>query len=322
MNDALQRQTNGRTDLDQVRAQLIEKFARWAKVNATSETPIPWLSLFSQDKTSTPQCYIYEPNIAIILNGRKSVTVGEEVFVYDESNFLLTSIDMPVFSCVAEASESQPFMSLRISLDLAMTRQLILDYGIQPPKVTPISRGIATGPVTVEMLEAVSRLFDLLEAKEDSPMLSDLIHKELVCRLLRSEQGGRLWQIAMTGSQSNRISKVISWLKHNYMKPLRVEELASMAAMSVSSMHHYFREITSMSPLQYQKQLRLQAARSLMLEEDLDAGMAAMRVGYESASQFSREYHRFFGQPPMRDIKLLRASRQAIAPSQEAVQTA
>lgn len=310
MMDEAQAQARERQNVAQLRATMISKFVRWAKLNQNNATAIPWLNLFGQNLTSMPQCHIYEPSLTVILQGRKHVTVGEEVFFYDEANFLLTSIDMPVMSCVVEASETAPYMSMGLKLDLAMVRQLILDYGLQAPKITPISRGMATGPVTVELLAALSRLLDLLEVPEDIPILADLIHKEIVCRILRSEQGGRLWQIAMTGSQSNRIYKVISWLKHNYMQPLRVEELASMAAMSVSSMHQYFREITSMSPLQYQKQLRLQAARRLMLDEDLDAGSAALRVGYESASQFSREYHRLFGQPPMRDIKQLRSSTQ------------
>ncbi|HEY9723393.1 MAG TPA: AraC family transcriptional regulator [Oscillatoriaceae cyanobacterium] len=294
-----------------IRAEMAAQFAQWTSGDESKATDIPWLSLYRRTKTSAPVCYVYEPNVALILQGSKQVRMGDEVFVYDGSTFLLTAIDLPVSSCVIEASEDTPYMAMRATLDLAKIRQLILDYEIPAPKITPISRGMATGPATSELLCAFWRLLDLLEAPQDIPVMSDLILKEILYYLLKSEQGGRLWQIAMTGSQSNRIQKVINWLRKHYAEALRVDDLAQMAAMSVSSMHHHFREITSMSPLQFQKQLRLQEARRLMLVEDVDAGMAALRVGYESASQFSREYARLFGQPPMRDIKQLRASTPA-----------
>ena len=310
MNDATHQHERLRRETAEVRAEMAETFARWASGNESKATAIPWLTLYSRTTTSMPNTHVYEPNLAVILQGRKQVKVGDEVLVYDESRFLLTAVDMPVMSCVAEASADQPYMAMLAKLDLAKVRQLILDYELPAPKIAPITRGMATGPATSELFCAFWRLLDLLDAPEDIPVMADLILKEVIYILLKSEQGGRLWHIAMTGSQSNRIQKVINWLRRHYAEPLRVDDLARMAAMSVSSMHHHFREITSMSPLQFQKQLRLQEARRLMLVEDLDAGMAALRVGYESASQFSREYARLFGQPPMRDIKLLRASTQ------------
>jgi AraC-like DNA-binding protein len=310
MIDAVHSPERYAMDTAEVRTELVGHIARWATGNADKATAIPWLTLYSRIQTSQPQCHVYEPSVAVIVRGRKQVSIGDELFVYDESRFLLTSVDLPVSSCIAAASEAQPYTSMRAKLDMAKIRQLILDYELPAPKVSPITRGMATGPVTVALLCAFSRLLDLLDSPEDIPVLSDLIYKEMVYHLLRSEQGGRLWQIAMTGSQSNRIQKVINWLRHHFAEPLRVDDLANLAAMSVSSMHHHFREITSMSPLQFQKHLRLQEARRLMLVEDLDAGSAAFQVGYESASQFSREYHRLFGQPPMRDIKVLRTSAQ------------
>jgi AraC-like DNA-binding protein len=322
MNGTVQQDPRSRIDATGVREDLIGKIVRWTTSHAAQAKSIPWLRLHSQTQTSAPLCYVYEPNLAVIVQGRKHVSVGDELFVYDESRFLLTAVDLPVASCVVEASAARPYMSIRAELDLAKIRQMILEYEIQSPKLAPISRGIATGPVTAGLLSAFSRLLDLLDSPEEIPVLSDLIHKEIVCHLLRSEQGGRLWQLAMTGSQSNRIQKVINWLRHHYAEPLRVDDLASLAAMSVSSMHHHFREITAMSPLQFQKQLRLQEARRLMLVEDLDAGSAALRVGYESASQFSREYHRLFGQPPMRDIKLLRATAQPLDTAPEGARLA
>jgi AraC-like DNA-binding protein len=307
MSDGAERHAHLLEETAGIRAEMAEQLARWASGHVAKAIPIPWFSLYSGTRPQVPAAYVYEPNIAVILRGRKQVTVGDERFTYDGSRFLLTAVDLPVTSGIVEASEDEPYQAMQVRLDLAKVRQLILDYELPMPKVTPL-RGMATGPATPELLCAFWRLLDQLDTPADIPVMSDLILKEIIYILLKSEQGGRLWQIAMTGSQSNRIQKVITWMKRHYAEPLRMDDLASMAAMSVSSMHHHFREITAMSPLQFQKQLRLHEARRLMLVEDLDAGMAALRVGYESASQFSREYARLFGQPPMRDIKLLRAS--------------
>ena len=300
-----------RRDTAKIRAELAEKFARWTTGTMVKATPIPWLTLIRRTAPTEPCPFVYEPSLAVIIAGRKQVTVGDHPFVYDESRFLLTAVDVPVVSQVLEASEAQPYLAMLLKLDLAVTRQLILEYELQAPKGAPAGRGIVTGPATVDVLGACARLIDLLDTPDDMAVLSELIHREILYRLLKSEQGGRLWQLAMAGSQSHRIQKAITWLRHHFAEPLRVDALADVAAMSVSSMHQHFREITAMSPLQFQKHLRLQEARRLMLVDDLDAGSAALRVGYESASQFSREYHRMFGQPPKRDVQLLRSSGPA-----------
>lgn len=305
-----------------LREALIAKFARCASGNVDRATEISWLRLYARKVKTLPHCVLYEPEVAIILQGSKEVLVGDEKYLYDEERFLLTAINLPVVSYVTEATEEKPFMAMVVKLDLARIRQLIMDYGIPAPKLAPIGRGIGTAPVTIDLMRVLSRLFELLDAPRHIPVLSDLLYQEIIYRLLDSEQGGRLWQLAMTGSQSNRIQKVIDWLRHHYAEPLRVEDLAEMAAMSVSSMRQHFHDITSMSPMQFQKQLRLQEARRLMLVEGLDAGMAAFRVGYESASQFSREYHRQFGQPPMRDIKQLRVTAEALESSPEGTRSA
>ena len=169
------------------------------------------------------------------------------------------------------------------------------------------SPGMATGETTVEFLSACCRLLDLLDTPQDIPFLSGLIQREIIYRILRSAEGARLRSIATLGEQSHRTAKAIAWIRANYARVLRVEDLAEIAGMGVSTLHHYFRVLTAMSPLQYQKHLRLQAARGRMLMDGLDAASAAFEVGYESASQFNREYSRFFGQPPMRDIKTLRS---------------
>jgi AraC-like DNA-binding protein len=166
---------------------------------------------------------------------------------------------------------------------------------------------MATGETTAELFSACCRLVELLDHPQDIPFLSGLIQREIIYRILHAPAGGRLRAIATLGDQSNRTAKVIAWIRSNYAKPLRVEDLAQTAGMGVSTLHHHFRALTAMSPLQYQKQLRLQAARGRMLMDGLDAASAAFEVGYESASQFNREYSRFFGQPPMRDIRTLRS---------------
>lgn len=180
------------------------------------------------------------------------------------------------------------------------------DSQLPPPRTQKTDRGMATGEVTLPLLSAIQRLIDLLDEEQDIPILSPVIQREIIYRLLVGEQGARLRKIAVAGHQSFQIAKAIEWLKNNFTQPLRVEDLAALANMSTSTFHHHFRAMTTLSPLQYQKQLRLQQARQLMLAEHLDATSASFTVGYESPSQFSREYSRLFGAPPLKDITKLR----------------
>jgi AraC-like DNA-binding protein len=248
----------------------------------------------------------YEPSVTVMAQGKKRVELGRSIFIYDASRFLLTAIDLPVVSRIIEASEKAPCLAMSLKLEMAMVRDLLSHEEILVTEPPPESPAMATGETTVEFLSACCRLLDLLETPQDIPFLSGLIQREIIYRVLRSVEGARLRAIATLGDQSNRTAKAIAWIRANYAKPLRLETLAETAGMGVSTLHHHFRALTAMSPLQYQKQLRLQSARARMLVDGLDAASAAYEVGYESASQFSREYSRFFGQPPMRDIRTLR----------------
>jgi AraC-like DNA-binding protein len=204
---------------------------------------------------------------------------------------------------VTKASQEEPILALMLKLEMPTVREILSQEEFHVPEAASVTRGMAAGETSVELLGACSRLLDLLDAPQDTPFLSNLIQREVIYRLLRSPLGKHLRAIATLGEQSNRTAKAVAWLRENYAKPLRVEKLASVAQMGISTFHHHFRSLTAMSPLQYQKQLRLHTARVRMLTDGLDAASAAFEVGYESPSQFSREYSRFFGQPPMRDIK-------------------
>jgi len=270
-------------------------------------TDIPGLTLVRRPAPTAPCSMTYEPSVTVIAQGKKRVELGRTAFIYDASRFLLTSVDLPVVSRVIEASEEVPCLALSLKLEMPMVRELLSREEIQVAEVPSDSPGMATGETTVEFLSACCRLVDLLETPRDIPFLSGMIQREIVYRILRSAEGARLRAIATLGEQSHRTAKAIAWIMANYAKPLRVENLAEIAGMGVSTLHHHFRVLTAMSPLQYQKQLRLQAARGRMLVDGLDAASAAFEVGYESASQFNREYSRLFGQPPMRDIRDLRS---------------
>ena len=294
------------------RAELAQKIAAHARTAGENATPIPGLTLYR--RTSTTPCYpaTYEPSLNVFVQGQKRVTLGGTAYLCDDSTFLLSSLDLPVVSQIVAASEEVPLLSFLLKLDMAAVREILNSAEFQTPNASGEARGIAIGKTTVDLLKPCSRLIDLLDAPEDIPFLSSLIQREIVYRLLRGPHGARLRAIATVGDQSQRTAKAVAWLRANYAKPLRLEQLAEVARMGMSTLHHHFRALTDMSPLQYQKQLRLVAARERMLIKGLDAASAAFEVGYESPSQFNREYKRFFGLPPMQDIKTRRFSEATI----------
>lgn len=292
----------------ELRTELARKIAVHAPVAGEQTTAIPTLLLYR--RTSKTACYpgAYEPSLNVFAQGQKRVSLGGSTYVCDGTSFLLASVDLPVMSQILAASEETPLLSMLLKLDMEVVREILSRVEFQVAGTTGEDHGIAVGKTTAELLRPCSRLLDLLDRPEDIPFLSDLIQREIVYRLLRGSQSQRLRRIATTGNQSHRTARAIAWLKANFTKPLRIEDLAAMAGMGVSTLHHHFRALTAMSPLQYQKRLRLQMARQRMLMDGIDAATAAFEVGYESASQFNREYRRLFGQPPIRDIKALRTA--------------
>jgi AraC-like DNA-binding protein len=285
---------------------LAKSIARWTDKSDHLETAISGLALYRRDEPTQPASGMYEPSLCLIAQGAKRVLLGDDSYVYDAHHFLITSVDLPTVWQIIKASREKPCLGLVLKLDLREISQLMVDSNLPPPRAQQSSRGMATGEVTLPLLSSFQRLIDLLAEPKDIPILAPIIQREIFYRLLVGEQGARLRQMASAGSQSQQIARAIDWLKGNFTRPLRIDDLASHVNMSPSTFHHHFRTLTAMSPLQYQKWLRLNEARRLMLTEYTDAATAAFSVGYESPSQFSREYSRLFGAPPLRDITNLR----------------
>jgi AraC-like DNA-binding protein len=290
----------------EMRQSLARRIAALAGKAGEHSTAIPGLFLYYRT-TPTP-CYraSYEPSLSIFVQGRKRIILGGTEYLCDGSSFLVSSIDVPAQSQIIEATEKVPLLSMFLKLDMPMVREVLSRDDVPEGEASSHRQGLAVGETTVGLLGACSRLLELLDTPEDISFLSHLIQREILYRILRTPQAERLRAIATSGDLSHRTARAISWLRANFAEPLHMDALATTARMGVSTLHHQFRALTGMSPLQYQKQLRLQTARQRMLMDGLDATTASYEVGYESVSQFSREYSRFFGQPPIRDIRALR----------------
>lgn len=293
-----------------LRARLAAYIERLTGGDGVFETSIPKLLLGRVSHSQPPVHAVYQPALCVIAQGSKQVLLGAESYVYDTSRCLIFAQNLPVTGHILEARPELPHLALRLDFDIKEIAELALELQVSPKLPGKVQqRGIYTEPLTEELLEPLIRLTRLLEHKDDIAALAPLIVREILYRLLRSPQGWRLMQLAMVDSNSQRIAQVIKTLQARFRETLRMEDLAKAAHLSTSALHHQFKSVTAMSPLQYQKQLRLQEARRMLLAEGIDAATAGHRVGYDSQSQFSREYSRFFGAPPARDIKRLRESR-------------
>lgn len=274
-------------------------------------TAIEGLGFFRRDAPEPPILCMLEPSVVLVVQGGKRMWVGGEAYPFGTRNFLLTSLDVPADQEVTEASPERPCLALSLKLDMRMVADMISKGSSPSSRDRPISTGVGIGTSTSALLEPFDRLLGLLDEPEAIPALAPLIKQEIYYRLLVSDQAARLRQIVAVDGQGHRIAKAVDWLKEHYAEPLSVEALAERVQMSIPTFHHHFRRLAAMSPLQYQKWLRLNEARRLMLNEHMDVAGAAYKVGYDSPSQFSREYSRLFGAPPKRDIKQLRNQASA-----------
>jgi len=280
------------------------------------DTALPRVALAKLSKPSEPMHGVHQPALCIIAQGRKQVILGDSIYFYDASQYLVASVDVPVVGQVVEATPEKPYLSFKLNLDPHLISELILDCGLTDDveREAP-STSLSLATVTPQLLDAVIRMLRLLEKPRDIAVLGPLAEREILYRLLNGPDAARLRQIAQVDSKLQRVTRAITWIKHHFTEPFSIELLASEARMSTSALHHHFKQVTAMSPLQYQKQLRLQEARRLILVQGSDAASAGHQVGYESPSQFSREYSRLFGAPPLRDANRLKATPGALVPA-------
>lgn len=294
-------------DLESLQRELAIRVGQFARTDGVHDTPIGGLAAIRASAPSQPLSAVYEPSLCIVVQGRKHARLRDETYIYDPLNYLVVSVTLPVVGQIIEASLELPYLCLRIGVDRKLIGELLLQVG--PTLVQrPVSeRGLYVAKTDGALLDAVVRLVRLLDRPRDAQVLSPLIQREIHYRALMGELGARLRELCIVDSQIQRIARAIDVLRTRFAEGFSVEDLAAIAHMSPSSFHHRFKEVTAMSPMQFQKQLRLHEARRLMLIEGLEASVAAHRVGYESPSQFSREYRRLFGAPPRREIDALRA---------------
>lgn len=292
-------------------AKLARLIAAYAPYDDSFELRIPGVHA-SRYSRANSECFhsLRLPSLCMVAQGAKTSIVGQDVYEYDAARMLVFSVAVPVASQITKASHSEPYLALRLDLDPHKIADLVLK--IYPNGLPPVQerRAVYVSPSDPHVVNAAIRLLECLSHPGDAELLAPLIIEEILIRLLRSPIGVRVAQMGFAESSVNRVAKAISWLRANFSQPVKIEELAELVHMSVSSFHDHFKSVTSMSPLHYQKVVRLQEARRLMLSSMMDAGSAGRRVGYLSASQFSREYSRFFGSAPSHDIARLRDDSQ------------
>jgi AraC-like DNA-binding protein len=280
------------------------------------EVPIPGLRVYRKVAPTGLTRYTHQPSVCLVAQGGKEILLGDEAFSYDQDHYLVTSIDLPIVAQVPQASPDKPYLGLAFRLEQKDIAQVLADGHLPSLVAPPSNRAMTVGVLGLPLIEAFLRLLDLIDEPEAIPFLAPAIAREILYRLLIGEGGNHLRQIGLMGSQNSQIVRAVEWLKVNFSQPLLVERLADHCQMSISAFHHHFRRVTAMSPIQFQKWLRLQEARHLMLTSDIDVTRAAFKVGYESSSQFCREYGRLFGVAPSKDIRALKLAPvpgQAIA---------
>ncbi len=285
--------------------ELVERIARAVREDGTVQ-PLGGLHLSRSSSPTEPVHGVYDPSVCVIAQGSKEVLLGESRYQYDPSHYLLATIELPTIRRVLEASKERPYLSLRLELAPTLVGSVMIEAGHSPSRDYVDVRAITVSSLDGNLLDAFVRLVRLLDAPAEARVLLPLITREIIYRLLMGEQGTRLRHLAILGGYTPHIARAVGRLRQDFDQPLRVEELARELGMSVSGFHHHFKAVTAMSPLQFQKQLRLQEARRLLLGEDLDAASVAYRVGYHDASHFNREYKSLFGVSPMRDVQRLR----------------
>jgi AraC-like DNA-binding protein len=287
------------------RQELIARIARAVPHDGMRE-PLRGLYLHRISSRTAPVHGVSHPALCVIAQGSKEFLLGAERYQYDPAHYLLTTVELPVVSQILEASPEQPYLSLRVQLDPTLVGSVLMDADVSSVREHSIAKAIDVSSLDGALLDAVVRLVRLVDSHTDARIMAPLVMREIVYRLLTGAQGARLRHIAILGGYTHHIARAVELLWKDFNQPLRIEELAQALGMSVSGFHHQFKAVTAMSPLQFQKRLRLQEARRLMLGEHLDAASAGVRVGYDDASHFSREYKSFFGLPPLRDVERLR----------------
>lgn len=300
--------------METLRGELAAHLERRTGADGRHETAIPALKLWRFSHPTEPAHALQEPAVYVVVQGRKQVTLGDAVYVYDQSQYLAVSLELPVVGNVLEASPDEPYLCMTLAVDPRELAALIVETGRPAPRDDHDGRALYVSPLRAPLLDGLLRLVRLLDAPDDIPVLAPLILREVSYRLLQSEQFGRLAQMAIGDGRLRRVSGAVGWIREHFAEPLQIEALASRVHMSPSALHHHFKAATSMSPIQYQKRLRLQEARRLLLSGAPSADAVAYEVGYASASQFSREYARLFGQPPRRDADRVRDGAAGAVP--------
>lgn len=289
------------------REELIERMIRLAPENSLLEV-FPGIFIYQSSKPTESEMSVLKPAFCVIAQGSKDILLNNELFHYDSGHYLISTLDLPIMSNVVEASEEKPYLNLRIDLDPALVAAVMIESGIETKKSGTGVKAMDVSPVDADLLEAVVKLVKLFDTPDEMKFLAPLIIREIIYRLLKGKQSARLSQLITTESDAQRISKVVRQIRENIDQPLKIEDTARELGMSVSGFHSHFKSVTAMSPLQFQKQIRLQEARRLMLGENMDVAIASFSVGYEDPSYFSREYKKLFGNPPHRDIAKLRGN--------------